>query len=119
MGATIRPHERIQVEQSLKYSKREADKLWNYAGLTEIGRWTRGEEYGKSACISSSLRSWGGWARHLTRTVGLGMTSPTFSTTREPITKGMRRGQPQLLPEKPDIPVHVFGLKLDDCGDCP
>lgn len=42
------PHERIQIEQSLKYSQAETGKLWAAAGLTEMGRWTRDDEYGKS-----------------------------------------------------------------------
>lgn len=32
--------ERIQVEQSLKYSRQGANQLWNAAGLKEIGRWS-------------------------------------------------------------------------------
>lgn len=46
-GETIKAHERIQVEQSLKYSQPAAAKLWNTAGLTEIDRWELGEEYGE------------------------------------------------------------------------
>lgn len=48
LGSTIMPHERIQIEQSLKYSQAETGKLWAAAGLTEMGRWTRDDEYGKS-----------------------------------------------------------------------
>jgi L-histidine Nalpha-methyltransferase / hercynylcysteine S-oxide synthase len=47
MGAQIRPHDRIQVEQSLKYSEAETQKLWNMAGMVETGRWSRGDEYGE------------------------------------------------------------------------
>lgn len=32
--------ERIQVEQSLKYSPEEAKHLWHTAGLNEINRWS-------------------------------------------------------------------------------
>jgi uncharacterized SAM-dependent methyltransferase len=46
MGELIRPHDRIQVEQSLKYSRRDAAKLWALAGMTEIGHWKYGDEYG-------------------------------------------------------------------------
>ncbi|KAF6841865.1 duf323 domain protein [Colletotrichum musicola] len=46
MGTLIRQHERIQVEQSLKYSQRGAENLWNMAGLVETGRWTKGDEHG-------------------------------------------------------------------------
>jgi len=42
------PHERVWIEQSLKYSEEEKTKLWKLAGLTEMGRWTRGDEYGRS-----------------------------------------------------------------------
>lgn len=48
LGSTILPHERIGIEQSLKYSKAETERLWAAAGLAEIGRWTREEEYGES-----------------------------------------------------------------------
>ncbi|KHN99791.1 DUF323 domain protein [Metarhizium album ARSEF 1941] len=46
LGSVIKPHERVQIEQSLKYSKIGAENLWKYAGLREIGTWTRGDEYG-------------------------------------------------------------------------
>ena len=39
MGETIRPHERIQVEQSLKFSLEECEGLWSEAGLKEIESW--------------------------------------------------------------------------------
>jgi L-histidine Nalpha-methyltransferase / hercynylcysteine S-oxide synthase len=54
MGELIRPHDRIQVEQSLKYSRDEAQKLWGRAGMAEIGQWKHGNEYGE--CIYSHLR---------------------------------------------------------------
>ncbi|KAK0715633.1 C-type lectin protein [Lasiosphaeris hirsuta] len=46
MGELVRPHERIQVEESLKYSSAEAQKLWNAAGMTETSQWRHGNEYG-------------------------------------------------------------------------
>ncbi|TWU75844.1 hypothetical protein ED733_005205 [Metarhizium rileyi] len=46
LGSVIKPHERIQIEQSLKYSKMGSDNLWKHAGLRQVGTWTRGEEYG-------------------------------------------------------------------------
>lgn len=48
LGCVIKPHERIQIEQSLKYSKVGSDKLWEMAGLREVQRWTLRDEYGKS-----------------------------------------------------------------------
>lgn len=47
MGELIRSHDRIQVEQSLKYSKEESQRLWSKAGLEEVTVWTYGNEYGK------------------------------------------------------------------------
>ncbi|EFY99927.1 DUF323 domain protein [Metarhizium robertsii ARSEF 23] len=46
LGSIIKPNERIQIEQSLKYSKIGAENLWKHAGLRETGIWTRGDEYG-------------------------------------------------------------------------
>ncbi|KAL2153030.1 hypothetical protein VTH82DRAFT_4185 [Thermothelomyces myriococcoides] len=46
MGERIRPHERIQVEQSLKYSAAEAEELWRQAGMIEIAQWRHFKEYG-------------------------------------------------------------------------
>jgi uncharacterized SAM-dependent methyltransferase len=48
LGSRVMPHERIQIEQSLKYDEEEKTKLWKLAGLTEMGRWSRGDEYGRS-----------------------------------------------------------------------
>jgi len=47
MGERIQPHERIQVEQSLKYSAAEAEELWKLAGMTEIAQWRHLKEYGQ------------------------------------------------------------------------
>ncbi|KAL2021332.1 hypothetical protein VTK56DRAFT_7303 [Thermocarpiscus australiensis] len=45
MGELIRPHDRIQVEQSLKYSPAEARELWKRAGMTELAQWRHNDEY--------------------------------------------------------------------------
>ncbi|SPO05828.1 related to TAD2 - tRNA-specific adenosine deaminase 2 [Cephalotrichum gorgonifer] len=46
LGQLIHSWERIQVEQSLKYSAEESSQLWDAAGLTEVAYWSRGNEYG-------------------------------------------------------------------------
>ncbi|KAK7981934.1 hypothetical protein PG988_004172 [Apiospora saccharicola] len=47
LGETIKAHERIQVEQSLKYSKDGMQNLWRAAGVVESDRWmVEGDEYG-------------------------------------------------------------------------
>lgn len=46
LGSVVKPHERIQIEQSLKYSKIGAENLWRHAGLRKIETWTRNDEYG-------------------------------------------------------------------------
>ncbi|RDW69485.1 hypothetical protein BP6252_08505 [Coleophoma cylindrospora] len=43
-GISIRAGERVQVEQSLKYSAEEATQLWSASGLMEIKRWTASNE---------------------------------------------------------------------------
>jgi hypothetical protein len=48
MGELIQPHERIQIEQSLKFSPEEAAKLWSSAGMSEAAQWKHDDEYGKS-----------------------------------------------------------------------
>jgi hypothetical protein len=47
LGSKLYADERIQIEQSLKYSRQEADVLWSIAGVVEIGHWSWGNEYGK------------------------------------------------------------------------
>lgn len=47
LGSRVMPHERIEIEQSLKYSDEETRTLWAQSGLTEMGRWSRGDEYGR------------------------------------------------------------------------
>ncbi|UZP41528.1 hypothetical protein NXS19_009344 [Fusarium pseudograminearum] len=49
------PHERVWIEQSLKYSEEEKTKLWKLAGLTEMGYWSRGDEYGLHLLKKSSM----------------------------------------------------------------
>ncbi|KAH6631559.1 C-type lectin protein [Chaetomium tenue] len=46
MGERVQPHERIQVEQSLKYSAAESEELWKLSGMTEIAQWRHRKEYG-------------------------------------------------------------------------
>ncbi|KAI0132334.1 C-type lectin protein [Xylariales sp. AK1849] len=47
MGETIKSQERIQVEQSLKYSEEGMKNLWTAAGVIETERWmVDGGEYG-------------------------------------------------------------------------
>ncbi|KAI0542983.1 DUF323 domain protein [Xylaria digitata] len=56
MGETIKAHERIQVEQSFKYSKGGCDSLWKSAGVLETGRWmTDDENYGLHLLIKNPL----------------------------------------------------------------
>lgn len=54
LGQTIRANERVQVEQSLKYSQVAATKLWNMAGMTTVDQWVLGQEYGKFTSPSTS-----------------------------------------------------------------
>ncbi|KAM0236340.1 hypothetical protein ACHAPO_004972 [Fusarium lateritium] len=55
LGSRIMPHERVWIEQSLKYSEEEKTKLWKLAGLTETGYWSRGDEYGLHFLKKSSM----------------------------------------------------------------
>ncbi|KAF5583029.1 TAD2-tRNA-specific adenosine deaminase 2 [Fusarium pseudocircinatum] len=55
LGSRVLPHERIEIEQSLKYSEAEKDRLWKLAGLTEMGQWSRGDEYGLHFLQKSSM----------------------------------------------------------------
>ncbi|KAH6676690.1 C-type lectin protein [Halenospora varia] len=43
-GIHFKAEERIQVEQSLKYSSKEARKLWKDSGLREVSRWATSTE---------------------------------------------------------------------------
>ncbi len=49
LGTTIKQAERLKIEQSLKYSQVGGEKLWRAAGLKEVKRWRRGDDYGKLA----------------------------------------------------------------------
>lgn len=49
LGSIVKPHERIQIEQSLKYTPVGADNLWKNAGLREVATWTINDEYGPSS----------------------------------------------------------------------
>lgn len=40
LGIDFRAGERIQVEQSLKFSATEAHRLWKDSGLEEVDRWS-------------------------------------------------------------------------------
>ncbi|KAI1116913.1 DUF323 domain protein [Nemania sp. NC0429] len=56
MGELIKAHERIQVEQSFKYSKGACDRLWKSAGVLEKGRWmTDDGDYGLHLLIKNPL----------------------------------------------------------------
>jgi hypothetical protein len=55
LGVCIEKGERVQVEQSLKYSDEESRVLWELAGLKEIGKWSSSTEaYSKSRFVSKS-----------------------------------------------------------------
>lgn len=58
LGELIRPHERVQVEESLKYSPAEAQKLWNRAGMAETNQWRHRAEYGEWH-PTRTCRRWG------------------------------------------------------------
>ncbi|KAK8028756.1 hypothetical protein PG991_005812 [Apiospora marii] len=56
LGETIKAHERIQVEQSLKYSKDGMQNLWRAAGVVESDKWmVEGDEYGELLIPSRSV----------------------------------------------------------------
>jgi hypothetical protein len=55
MGELIRPHDRILVEQSLKYSPLEAEKLWSSAGMMEVGHWKH-RDHGEFCLIFACYR---------------------------------------------------------------
>ena len=48
--------ERIQVEQSLKFSTEESLQLWERSGLNEVTRWSaKSDKYSKSKLFLDSL----------------------------------------------------------------
>ncbi len=52
LGERIPAHERIQVEQSLKYSAAEATALWRSAGMSETRKWQHtNKEHGKPTSL--------------------------------------------------------------------
>lgn len=52
----FRAGERIQVEQSLKYSTEQAAQLWEKSRLNEVGRWSASSDsYSKCSCRSPIL----------------------------------------------------------------
>lgn len=56
LGETIKANERIQVEQSLKYSQAAATRLWSLAGVTTADQWALGQEYGEFTTTSELYR---------------------------------------------------------------
>ncbi|KAI0971375.1 DUF323 domain protein [Xylaria arbuscula] len=56
MGETIKADERIEVEQSFKYSKEAFDSLWKSAGVLETDKWmTEDANYGLHLLIKNPL----------------------------------------------------------------
>ncbi|PFH59345.1 hypothetical protein XA68_12497 [Ophiocordyceps unilateralis] len=55
LGVVIKPHERVQIEQSLKYDEKSRLGLWKQAGLREEASWLRGDEYGLHLLRRASL----------------------------------------------------------------
>lgn len=49
------PGERVQVEQSLKYSSEEAGDLWKSSGLASIDRWTASSDAYSKYCTTAFL----------------------------------------------------------------
>jgi hypothetical protein len=47
--------ERIQVEQSLKYSAEEANLLWKASELNEVGRWSASSESYSKCSLDSQI----------------------------------------------------------------
>lgn len=75
LGHIIKPHERIKIEQSFKYSDVGLDKLFKTAGLVEVAKWSRQGEYGlhmlkrakmpfprlRELYASDTLPTWADW----------------------------------------------------------
>lgn len=47
LGTLIQPHERIKIEESWKYNRREALNLWEAAGFKQVASWVDEDEYGQ------------------------------------------------------------------------
>lgn len=60
LGETVRAQERVQVEQSLKYSKAGCSNLWRSAGMIEADRWmTDDDDYGEWSTNVCPTRGYG------------------------------------------------------------
>ncbi|KAH9908705.1 C-type lectin protein [Xylariomycetidae sp. FL2044] len=56
LGANVKAHERVQVEQSLKYSEEGCRNLWDSAGMMEVDRWmTEDGNYGLHMLIKPNM----------------------------------------------------------------
>ncbi|KAI0525916.1 DUF323 domain protein [Xylaria bambusicola] len=56
LGGVVKAHERIQIEQSFKYSKGACDALWKSASVLEAEKWmTDDETYGLHLLIKNPL----------------------------------------------------------------
>lgn len=51
LGIAVRAQERIQIEQSLKYSPAAATALWDLADMKEVEQWNVADEYGECALV--------------------------------------------------------------------
>lgn len=51
LGHLVRAHERIKIEQSLKYSAEESQRLWETSGLVEVAYWSKDDVYGTWAAL--------------------------------------------------------------------
>lgn len=52
LGIDFKAGERVQVEQSLKYSASQAHRLWEDSGLEEVDRWSAmHDNYSESCAI--------------------------------------------------------------------
>lgn len=54
-GVKLHKGERVQVEQSLKYSPEECAVLWQKAGLKEVGMWSASNEPYSKLCYLSTI----------------------------------------------------------------
>lgn len=55
LGIKFRAGERVQVEQSLKYSADEAQTLWKNSGLEEVDRWSALHDSYSELCAVLSI----------------------------------------------------------------
>lgn len=54
LGVEIKAGEKVQVEQSLKYSSLESEALWLRAGLQQVGKWEASSDPYSEFGISSA-----------------------------------------------------------------